>query len=87
MAESTVGSSIKGEVVVDFLNRSKKTAKKPMVGAGMASGTTNRGMRSGTSMDNGRDDNYFLGYGFDAAVRVGVDKARNAFINLSLIHI
>jgi hypothetical protein len=81
MAESTIGDTTGGEVVVEFLERRKKPTAKPMVGAGMVKGTNNRGMTSGTSTNNGMSDKEYLGYGFDAAVRVGVDKARNAFIN------
>jgi hypothetical protein len=78
MAESTVGSSTKGEVLVDFLDRPKKPAKKPMVGAGMASGTTNRGMTSGNAMKPPEvtpiDD--LMGMAFDASVRKGIDAGR-----------
>lgn len=54
--------------------------KKPvsMTGNGMGKGMTNKGMKSGTSMNNGMSDQDYLGYGFDAAVRKGVDAARNA---------
>jgi hypothetical protein len=81
MAESTIGGTTGGEVLVKFLDRPKPKPKSNAVGTGMAKGTTNRGMVSGTSTNNGMSDKEYLGYGFDAAVRVGVDRARNAFIN------
>lgn len=54
--------------------------KRQPVGNGNSAGKglTNKGMKSGTSMSNGMSDQDYLGYGFDAAVRKGVDAARNA---------
>lgn len=55
-------------------------AKRQPLGNGNSAGKglTNKGMKSGTSMNNGMSDQDYLGYGFDAAVRKGVDAARNA---------
>jgi hypothetical protein len=56
-----------------------KPKPTPMTGTGMDKGMTNKGMKSGTSMNNGMSDKDYLGFGFDAAVRKGVDAARDAF--------
>lgn len=63
-----------------LLANAPKPAKKPvpMTGNGMGKGMTNKGMKSGTSMNNGMGDEDYLGYGFDAAVRKGVGAARDA---------
>lgn len=65
-----------------LLVNAPKPAKKPvpMTGNSIGKGMTNKGMKSGTSMNNGMSDKDYLGYGFDAAVRVGVDRARDAFM-------
>jgi len=56
-----------------------KPASKPIPMTGMAKGMTNRGMRSGTVLAKNAEDSDYLGYGFDVAVRKGVNVARNEF--------
>jgi hypothetical protein len=81
MEESTIGSTTGGDVLKKFLNR-PKTKPTPMVGAGMAQGTTNRGMASGNAMKppevTAVED--YMGLAFDAAVRKGKDAAREYLI-------
>jgi hypothetical protein len=80
MAESTIGGTTGGEVLVEFLDRPKPKPKStPMVGAGMSQGMTNKGMRSGTVLAKSASDSDYLGYGFDVAVRKGVNTARSEF--------
>jgi hypothetical protein len=64
----------------DAMRGNPPSKRVPMTGNGMGKGMTNKGMKSGTSMNNGMSDKDYLGFGFDAAVRVGVDRARDAFM-------
>ena len=78
MAESTVGSSTKGEVLVEFLDRPKKPAVKSVPLTGMASGRTDRGMRQGSGFKPPEviPVGDYMGLAFDASVRKGKDAAR-----------
>ena len=78
MAESTVGSSTKGEVLVEFLDRPKKPAVKSVPLTGMASGRTDRGMRQGSGFKPPEVTPVgdYMGLAFDASVRKGKDAAR-----------
>lgn len=60
--------------------REKPAAKPvPMTGNSMGKGMTNKGMRSGTVLYKDATDEEYMGYGFDVAVRKGVDVARTEF--------
>ena len=51
----------------------------PHTGNSMGKGMTNKGMKSGTSLPKVATDKDYLGYGFDLAVRAGVDRANAEF--------
>jgi hypothetical protein len=61
----------------DYRGEIKRMQPKPPAHTGMATGTTNRGMRSGSSFQTPKPFDY-MGYAFDAAVRRGKDAARMA---------
>ena len=61
----------------DYRGETKRIQPNPPAHTGMAAGTTNRGMRSGSSFQTPKEFDY-MGYAFDAAVRKGKDAARMA---------
>jgi hypothetical protein len=61
----------------DYRGETKRMQPKPPAHTGMVAGTTNRGMRSGSSFQTPKPFDY-MGYAFDAAVRKGKDAARMA---------
>lgn len=76
MPDVSSSQRILSKAYADSQRNNPAPKKVPMTG--MASGMTNKGMKSGTSINNGMSDQDYLGYGFDAAVRKGVDAAREA---------